>query len=309
MPNEIIDMNSSGSRITQIGFIMQNNDSVGIAVRGIDWRIDHCRFENSITPTNPGVHAYAYSYEEHPVGVVDHCEFFESRVIVYGSMALLANNRWFEPLGLGTNNAVFVEDCVFTRTHGNAIDANYGGKYIFRYNTVNDAYIEAHAVQGNNRSARSWEIYNNTINQVNYPMWVPIFLRGGTGVVFNNTIIGNWQNLGIAIDYRRAFESFPVCGMADGSNPWDGNIEPSGWPGRDQIGRSTDQWLWTDANPYPTQTLDPAYCWNNIYQSGNVEFFVHNNCENFLQEGRDFYNNQIKPGYTPYTYPHPLVTD
>jgi len=30
--------------------------------------------------------------------------------------------------------------------------------------------------------------------------------------------------------------------------------------------------------------------------------------ENFIVQGRDFIVGKAKPGYTPYTYPHPLRT-
>ncbi len=91
------------------------------------------------------------------------------------------------------------------------------------YNMLNDIYVEAHSVQGNNRAARSWEIYNNTFNQVSKAMWVPMFLRGGTGVVFNNTITGTWNTAGIALDNVRDCETREVSGRCDGSSPWDGN--------------------------------------------------------------------------------------
>jgi len=311
MPNEVFDLNSSGSRVTQIGFRLQNDNGYGISVRGDGWRIDHCSFMNSTANTIEGVIAVGYSYENHPVGVIDHCEFLDTRVLVYGDASLFAHKIWSEPLGLGTNNAMFVEDCTFTRTHGNAIDSNYGGKYVFRYNNVNDAYIEAHSVQGNHRAARSWEIYNNTINQINISMWVPVFLRGGTGVVFDNTFTGNWSADGFALDNVRSCNDLGDGGLADGTSLWDGTADGTGYPARDQIGRSTDQWEWTDIDPYPPQASDPAYCWNNKDGSDDYVFFRHGCTEsqNHIQENRDFYNNVTKPGYTPFTYPHPIITE
>jgi hypothetical protein len=313
MPNPVINMNRSGSRITNIGFELQNTDGRCIAARGIGWRVDHCEFFNTRPDGSAieGVYAYGNSESDGPpIGLVDHNEFYDSRVVVLGSFHLLANTIWHEPLGLGTNNAVFVEDNEFTRTHGNVMDANYGGRYVFRYNVVNDAYIEAHSVQGNNRSARSWEIYNNTINQVNISMWAPFFLRGGTGVVFNNTITGNWSSgPAIVIDNRRTFQAMGDGGLADGTSPWDGNEDSTGYPARDQIGRSTDEWLWTDENPYPPQEFVPFYQWNNTHEGSNIEVYVHNNCGVHIQENRDYYNNVEKPDYTPYTYPHPLIEE
>ncbi|MBN1524563.1 MAG: hypothetical protein JW904_08775 [Spirochaetales bacterium] len=313
-----LDLNASGSRLTQTGFILKNDTGLGIAVRGEGWRIDHCEFTDNEPYTIEAVWAYNHVGEGHTKGVVDHCRFNSCRVLVYGCLNLMANGIWAEPLGLGTNNAVFVEDCNFNFTKfGNVIDSNYGGRYVFRYNTVIDAYIEAHSVQGANRAARSWEIYHNTISQQSRSMWVPIFLRGGTGVVWNNTITGTWTECSITVDNRRSFEEFPPpIGPADGSSPWDGNEDANGWPARDQIGRSTDEFLWVDSNEdgdyttgesIPSQASDPMYQWNNLHDGIPIGVYVHNGCGHHIQENRDYYNNTTKPGYTPYTYPYPLI--
>jgi hypothetical protein len=31
------------------------------------------------------------------------------------------------------------------------------------------------------------------------------------------------------------------------------------------------------------------------------------NADNHIVQGQDFYNDTVRPDYTPYTYPHPLV--
>lgn len=309
-PRILIDLNQSGSRITEFGFRLSNDNGAGITVDGDGWRVDHCKFDNEIEKTIEGVIAWGTSDENGcPKGVIDHCEFNNIRVLVVGDAGLMANEIWSEPLGLGSKNAVFVEDCKFHYTKfGNVIDANYGGRYVFRYNDVVDAYIEAHSVQGENRAARSWEIYENTIKQVEQSMWTPFFLRGGTGVVYNNTVIGSWSSPTITVDNRRSFEFFEGSGACDGTSPWDGNEESNGYPARDQIGRSTDSCLWTDETPYPTQELSPFYQWNNKYNGSEIEVYVHNNCGIHIKENRDYYNNTEKPVYTPYTYPHPLTT-
>jgi hypothetical protein len=56
--------------------------------------------------------------------------------------------------------------------------------------------------------------------------------------------------------------------------------------------------------------LEPAYSWNNVYTptGAPVNIELASGAWALLQEGRDFYNNKPMPGYTPYTYPHPLVT-
>jgi hypothetical protein len=314
---EVINMGSSGSRITNLGFKLRNDNGYGINVSGNGWRIDHCRFDftGSSDYTIEGVRACGDNTHINPAGVIDHCEFNNIRIVVYGSLNVMANEIWAEPLGLGTNNAVFVEDNVFRRAYSNrtAIDSSYGGRYVFRYNTVHNAQIMAHSAQENDRAVRSWEVYNNTIIQEDISQWVPFFMRGGTGVIFNNTVTGSWDAHGIALDNRRSCEDLGDGGLADGTSLWDGNEDATGYPARDQIGRSTDNWLWTEANPYPPQALDPAYCWNNTYNSAAMGFFVHtgtcDNNLNHIQENRDYFNNTVKSGYTPYTYPRPLTQE
>lgn len=308
-----INIDLSGSRLT--GFTLKEG---GIQVDGDGWRVDHCKFYSESSFLNGVLVAGSREYN-HPTGLVDHCTFYNTRVAIAGWMGLMANALWAQPLNLGSgDNVVYVEDCVFDATlHANAIDSNYGGRYVFRYNTVNDTYIEAHSVQsGTNRASMKWEIYNNTFNQINYGQWVPMFLRGGTGVVFNNTVTGTWGNPSIALNNMR---SCPYAnpnitqGWCDGSSAWDKNtIGMNGYACRDQIGRSTDLSLWTAANSYPPQTHAPVYAWNNKYGTKDVVFYVHEGetgCSGnaaHIVANRDFFLAQ-KADYTPFTYPHPLI--
>lgn len=73
--------------------------------------------------------------------------------------------------------------------------------------------------------------------------------------------------------------------------------EDSGYPAAYQIGRGINN------------TLDPAYYWNNV---GVTVFLNANNVcavgvPNMVQLNRDVYAS-AKPGYTPYPYPHPLIS-
>jgi hypothetical protein len=303
---EAVNSAQSGSRIT--GFTFNGGY---ITMDGDGWRVDSCKFYNP-SAFNEGVVVSGQREARHPTGLVDHCSFYNARVLIIGWAGLVAHALWNQPLSLGTaNGVVYVEDCTFVGTvHSNAIDANYGGRYVFRYNTVTDTYVEAHSVQGNNRAARRWEVYHNTFNQVSRAMWVPMFLRGGTGVVFDNVLTGAWTDAGIALDNVRSCVSSELSGRCDGSSPWDGNqAGGNGYPCRDQIGRSADSFLWTAGRPYPPQVHDPAYAWNNRHGANDVIFFQHNCAQSaaHIQPGRDYFNNVQRPGYAPYPYPHPLV--
>jgi hypothetical protein len=51
----------------------------------------------------------------------------------------------------------------------------------------------------------------------------------------------------------------------------------------------------------------PLYLWNNTANGSSVGMVVTNGA-NHVQANRDYFNNGStpKPGYSPYTYPHPL---
>lgn len=283
--NGTFDLGQSGSRVTGISF-----DGIKILVDGDGWRIDHCKFTNG-----SGVSVRGLRKMQHPTGVIDNCTFENSRVVVGGYAGLMANDLWTIPVRLGDgDNVVYVEDCSFTHTiFGNAIDANYGGAYVFRYNTLNGPYIESHSVQAENRATRRWEIYGNLLNNTGNNIFIPFFLRGGTGVVFGNMAKGNFGRFIIGIDNVRSFGSPSPGGACDGSSGWDGNfVGEAGYPCRDQIGRGQDSELWV-TNPLGkyTQVLLPAYAWMNRNETNNeIKYTVLNGCETHIKEERDYYN-------------------
>jgi hypothetical protein len=209
---------------------------------------------------------------------------------------------WANDLDLGGPAAVYVEDNTFTNTLGpstcNFLDGNYGGRYVARYNTMNGCVIEAHSSQeSGNRAIRSWEVYGNIINNTFANVYYPFRIRGGTGMVFFNSVPGNWTHDGVAFDNVRSYAAAAQGGgLCNGGSPWDGNQDSSGYPCRDQIGRSKDAPQWTHLAPVPpyTQALVPAYVWLNRTET-NVELPVDviNNAHNHIRANRDYY------AYTP----------
>ena len=59
----------------------------------------------------------------------------------------------------------------------------------------------------------------------------------------------------------------------------------------------------TGVPSYPNQALDPIYSWSNTTNGSLAEM---SSPYPGIQQGRDFYNDTPKPGYTPFVYPHPL---
>jgi hypothetical protein len=56
------------------------------------------------------------------------------------------------------------------------------------------------------------------------------------------------------------------------------------------------------------QATEPCYSWNNRDQNNNLLNFTAASGGATIIAGRDYFNNTPMPGYTPYTYPHPLVS-
>jgi hypothetical protein len=293
-------------RITGFTFTGVNSPSgIGIEGTSTGFRIDHNRFENHSdfsTAVLPSGRIY---------GLVDHNSLLNSRVLVRDD----EDAAWMRPLALGTDVAVYLEDNDFDCTlHCNAVDGSSGGRYVFRYNTMTNTHVEAHSgCPSGLRATFSYEIYSNTMIASD-PTYRPFLLRGGTGVVFNNVVTGSYTTPHIHIDDQRTcngvsgYTCHSPWDRCDGTSPYDGN-QPgtSGYPCRDQIGRSTD------SGRYSPQSLEPLYEWGNTFAGSDVDIFINPvMCEltwEHIKEGRDYFNDTVRPGYTPYEYPHPLTND
>ena len=291
-------------RITGFTFIGNGqNDSfpvININGESHDWRIDHIQF-------NDAKRAISTSGETY--GVIDHCTFSNHAYdFPYQAISISAGDDvWQKPLALGTANAVYIEDCLFDYTKfGNTVDGHIGARFVFRHNTLQGTYIEAHGFCCNlSRGTFSYEIYANTLIG-STSTWVPFSLRGGTGVVYDNTVSGYFGLPQVQIYNDRSCPDRPWQGVCDGTSPVDGNQDPSGYPCRDQIGRSTDL-------PNGQQTYEPLYEWNNTYNGEDMDVTLNpgmcTQMSSHLIENRDYFNDTSRPAYTPYPYPHPLTKE
>jgi hypothetical protein len=298
------------ARITNMTFSGISDGGCGtVHVRGSgsgikDVRIDHCKF---IVESGYAIEASGYAY-----GVIDHCNFSNTTNSSFISIFADGEASWARPSSLGTANAFYIEDCTFY-TNSSASDnrrpvwGQDGARICFRYNTVTNLAMDMHGYCGDTGTF-SFEIYNNIYNNTsgrNLARW--FFLRGGSGVIYNNTMTnsGTLSNDIVLTDYRVDDPYTNPCIGAALSCCCQ-------YPCNQQIGRGQNQ------------TLDPAYFWNNTVNgspaSVSVFDFGTGDCEgvsrcnktqnmtDFIKLNRDYYVNIEKPGYTPYTYPHPLVS-
>ena len=237
-------------------------------------------------------------------GLIDH-NTFRGRafgIMLYGDGA----KDWAAPLTLGTADFFFVEDNVFEfddwygSTGAPVMDMDSGGRQVFRNNTIKNGMWETHdKARSGLVSANAYELYNNTFTATSNK-WKAFDVSAGTGVIWGNSISGDWTVPIGAIDYK-SFDPRSVR-LCDGSDPADQNVAgQSGWRCQYQIGSRGEG---------PTAYGYPLYVWSNTKNGATVGMQCTDGC-NHVQAGRDYINNgtTAKPGYVPYVYPHPLQSN
>lgn len=343
----------SGSGITVIGangkpwrisnLAMRGAAGINVGGQSKTWRIDTIYFDTSTGYTAGRViWVQPTGGASYTNGVIDHCKFYHPQTLqihIRGSATDGGNNEWTRPLGLGGSDAIYVEDNEFIHEAWNAsrtaIDGEGGARFVARNNIFTNTYIGPHdAIIGGYRSIRKFEIYNNTFNYI--PSGSGCFVfdgRGGTGVFFNNEIMGT-PGCGsyIQLDLKRTYQTggdpwnglcsnssgkaylgtsatYPMnCTSGTGCVNKDGSANsPTGYPCRDQIG--------VDGND--PQVSRPTLFWNNTLNGGNISIGVTSQAGSYIVNNRDYCIhattmpatcNGITTNYSPFTYPHPLVT-
>ncbi len=135
---------------------------------------------------------------------------------------------WTQPLTLGTNKAVYIEDNTFTVNAADAgvedqIDAYSGARLVIRHNQFNNSSVGFHGTDsGGVRSPFSVEVYSNTFTNSSAVHLRGGTMRGGTGVWYNNTYGGSglyWYGITL-MNYRSCslFGSTYGWGTCDGTN-------------------------------------------------------------------------------------------
>lgn len=289
--DSLIQVDSNDSRISSFVLERPPADITRahlIKVTGQRVRVDHNFCSNLSTLNSIDCPWYAQGGS----GVADHNTFANARTVVYGN----PKTSWTVPSIIGADpvGAVVIEDNLYLKSvSGNLLDCEDGGRYVFRHNEVRTSALQedvhAHSYQVGIRGCRSWEVYDNHFIGSLKP-YAAIWMRGGTGVIFDNVVEGTYPN-GILFDNVTSFQ--------DRGGPTGKCLE---WPCIDQIGRGMNQ------------SDEPAYVWGNTI-NGVVANPRVVNCSSAvkpngscadIQVGRDYMISVTKPGYTPLPYPHPL---
>ena len=264
---------SSGTQISGLALVgvRDTNDlgqDYGVILSNVpDFRVDHCYFE--------GFGFAAVRVEGVSNGVVDHSIFVDNfksgidnlgyGVVVYG------DGRWDDDIQPVETRTTFVEDSLFVGNR-HAIAANAGAYYVFRHNQVMHnvvaCAVDAHGMgYGSAHGTRYVEIYQNVIEDPVYD-WCGIGIRGGSGVIFGNTIKG----------YKN-----PILLILEWGTPDSLKAE---YPAFDQV--------------------QDLYIWDNQISGGSSKPRVDETGKGFIEPERDYFT-EAKPGYEPSAYPHPLV--
>ena len=212
---------------------------------------------------------------------------------------------WSTPDTMGTRDTngkrnLYVEDNVFEGMANQATDFDDAARVVFRHNTLVSSSFNSHGLATSPIGVRHYEIYENSFRYPNKSVnqsW-HIWLRGGTGVIFNNQV----EDLNGTQWGNKTELLFSVRAAVDGG------VEGCcrSYPCKHQVGQNHDG---------SSQFTDPVRLWNN---SGTLAWGLNSawnntcgqNMGDYLQNGRDFiFATSPKSGYTPYPYPHPLRVD
>lgn len=314
----VIDSNATtGSRVTGFTFTASGNDSYGdIYVSGskssAPYRID----DNTFTTSGTAVFVVVSG---NGTGLIDHNSFTSSGAsedIHNLAMGPSDPSGWTDDITPGSPDMVYVETNTFTDTGTtvfcSAIEAYYGSRTVFRYNTLNYCQVDEHGTAGM-IGARWWEFYDNTfdpegLNQSNYAQ-----LRGGSGVFFDNHVSGTNTHGGAGGEIE----------------PWEENTGYPADPYQPGRGLAVDP----SGNTAQGSYYSPIYFWGN-----DSDMDLVSGSSNVV-EGRDYFNSTTEPSsmflcesaadvvgstpvaigsgssgscahtyeYAPFTYPYPLT--
>jgi len=288
--------------------------------------------------------------EKSPHGVFWNITYTNTNAVPFMWISAKDEN-WEDDDNFGTADAIYIEDSTFTWSsfaiNAFVTDTEHGGRIVVRHNTITNSGIQTHdfGSTAQSRGNRILEAYGNTINcsGAECSSGVGIGLRGGTAVIYDNTIDSDFWAKGFFQIYRVDYNGWTgnkcdnttdsICSSLmshcdDASMSCYGSYQCSGncvvscsddadCPGAETcitIDGHSDGYGWPcrdqtgrgkDAADNDTQASSPLYWWNNEDENTDTVVPIFNGSHtNYIQVERDYYLT-AKGGYVAYTYPHP----
>ena len=264
-------------------------------------------------------------------GVVWNCSFATTSDQLGGITFVntsTTNSFWNQPTSMGLSGDpngtlnTYIENNYFGPASVVMCNFDDNSRIVWRDNTMDNAAMQCHGQETSIWGSRHWEIYDNTFvystsgtafGGDSYPIQLNTWfnMRGGTGVFTGNSVpaIGFGKNqLTMSIYSIYQSDSIPC---------------QDGYPAAHQVGQSwSASSTQTFGSPVVTKDgtgaiTDPIYIWGNTgTATTNSAWIVLNaltdqcgdgqNIANYVQEGRDYITSSGRPGWTRFTFPHPL---
>ena len=226
------------------------------------------------------------------------------------------SGSWNTPDTFGTQDTnglsnTYIEDCTIIPSAQTGVGGQYSinlddnSRCVFRNSTFIDTGLGSHGQESSPFGGRLCEAYNNTFTcNSNNPSNLQCFIamRGGSWLIHDNAL-----NPAGLVGNGKAFACFYVFSTNSSMQI----TQQTSYPAARQVGQGwSKSSSATFGNPVVStdgtgSVVNGTYFWNNsgwtnppIY--GWSAFGIP-----FTEEGRDWFQ-YAKPGYTPYTYPHPL---
>lgn len=193
---------------------------------------------------------------------------------------------WYTPSTMGALDVngtvnVYFENCTFMNS-GACPDTDDNGRTVFRHCLFDGSSGITHGFTSM-WGGRHFEYYNNTFRVTTENRNIAgryFWIRAGTGLFTENAVSSEYNGYGAPVQVD----------IGD-------NTDPQPYPQPRQPGWGHNGTI---------HVIDPIYIWN---QTGNgaYKWEVGHGWENNVQLNRDiFVNSGPKPGYSKFTYPHPL---
>jgi hypothetical protein len=238
-------------------------------------------------------------------------------------------NTWEMPSTLGTKatnwtSKVYIEHNTW-KDWFSGIDMDDNSRVVVRGNFFDNSSFGSHGAETSPNGVREYEIYNNTFtyatnggcnSSVILNVNLDIFLRGGSGVIFDNVFPdlescawGQKTNIVLAdyninrLGYIPCQTTYPSC--REVGQGWNPNAPTTH---TECANTSTSDY----GTGYYTEGL---WVWGNTgtgNQTPGLDQYTPDQCGNgeligtFLQEGRDYFVGNAMPGYTAQIYPDPM---